>query len=159
MTLTWWGSEVRVLSRLPRRSAGVAGTVPSASLTARVPRAAPPPDISLIRFALAPQRRAVLLTDAPVGAAQNGPMTQAQRNPESRTGEPPSKHFRSERCIQVNGDWYVATREGIEVGPYKTRERAEAAAAQLAKQLAGIADPNLAALCIRGFSPPAWRGR
>jgi hypothetical protein len=86
-------------------------------------------------------------------------MTQVQRNDESRSGERPGKHFRSERCVQVNGGWFIATREGIEVGPYKTRERAEIAAAQLAKKLATIPDPNLAALCIRGFAPPAWGGR
>jgi hypothetical protein len=86
-------------------------------------------------------------------------MTQARANDESRNGERPGSHFRSGRCIQVNGDWYIATREGIEVGPYKTRERAETAAAQLAKKLANIPDPNLAALCIREFTPPAWGGR
>jgi hypothetical protein len=76
----------------------------------------------------------------------------------ARQGETPAKHFRSERCVLVNGDWYIATREGIEVGPYRTRERAESAAAQLARKLAALPNNHLATLYIRGFAPPAWRG-
>jgi len=43
-------------------------------------------------------------------------------------------HFtRSERVFGAGGQWYFQTREGIDVGPYPTREAAEAEAARLAR--------------------------
>jgi len=66
-----------------------------------------------------------------------------------RPGEPPVPHFRSDRIIQVNGQWFLSTREGIDVGPYADRAAAEAAVARLATLLKGIDDPIIAAEFIR----------
>ena len=46
-----------------------------------------------------------------------------------RKGEPPDKHFRSDRVVMARGRWFVVTRERIDVGPYATKEAAEHAAA------------------------------
>jgi Domain of unknown function (DUF6316) len=66
-----------------------------------------------------------------------------------RPGEAPGPHFRSDRIIQVNGQWFLSTREGIEIGPYADRSAAEAAVARLATMLNGIDDPMIAAEFIR----------
>jgi len=43
-------------------------------------------------------------------------------------------HFvRSERVFSAGGQWYFQTREGIDVGPYPTREAAQEEAARLAR--------------------------
>jgi hypothetical protein len=74
----------------------------------------------------------------------------------TRIGEAPGSHFRSDRCVHVNGAWYVATREGVDVGPYRSRERAQTAAAELTRKLARAANPWLARSIIETFGPPRW---
>jgi hypothetical protein len=69
----------------------------------------------------------------------------------TRRDEGDGHHFRSDRCVLVNGDWFVATREGIDVGPYGTREAAEAASRRIAEMLAGVSDPAVARQFIREF--------
>lgn len=66
-----------------------------------------------------------------------------------RGDEPPALHIRSDRCVLVNGQWFVVTREEIEVGPFESREDAEAASARISTLLAGITDPVVAAEFIR----------
>jgi hypothetical protein len=62
-----------------------------------------------------------------------------------RAGEKPAKRRRSpDRCFQINGSWYFATREGLNVGPYTTKEIADAAAARLSAVLTGVRDGRLA---------------
>lgn len=34
--------------------------------------------------------------------------------------------FRSQRCFAIGNEWYVATREGVNVGPFKSRKEADA---------------------------------
>jgi hypothetical protein len=68
-----------------------------------------------------------------------------------RRDEPPGRHFRSDRIVMARGRWYVATRERMDVGPYPTREEAEAAAAQLALALDGVDDPVVALAFLREF--------
>jgi hypothetical protein len=63
------------------------------------------------------------------------------------------RHFRSDRCVLVNGAWFVATREGVDVGPYPTRTEAEAASARLA-QLLVRADAGTARRIIQTFTQP-----
>jgi hypothetical protein len=53
----------------------------------------------------------------------------------------------------VNTGWYFATREGLDVGPYSTKEIAEAAARRLSSVLAGVKDPKLARRLIEGSTP------
>ena len=42
-----------------------------------------------------------------------------------RIGESDEVHFRGERFAQSNGMWFYLTREGIQHGPYATREDAD----------------------------------
>ena len=44
----------------------------------------------------------------------------------SRRGEKRQLRFRSQRMFVVDNKWYFSTREGEEMGPYATREKAEA---------------------------------
>ena len=57
-------------------------------------------------------------------------------------------HSRSDCCFH----WFVTTREGIDVGPYTSKESAEAASVELATLLAGVDDPETARTFIREFS-------
>ena len=40
----------------------------------------------------------------------------------SRKGERPRTHFRTERVQQSNGAWFLLTRESIQEGPFRTRQ-------------------------------------
>lgn len=42
-----------------------------------------------------------------------------------REGESKKVWFRTDRCFRVGDQWYVATREGKDVGPYSSRIEAE----------------------------------
>lgn len=77
---------------------------------------------------------------------------------QSRNHERPSFYPRGERCVKQGDQWYVATREHIDVGPYRTQERAESAARELSQRLAHIQNHYLALMFIRGFMPRMWRG-
>jgi len=70
---------------------------------------------------------------------------------ESRRGEPPERHSRSDRVIMTRGRWYVVTRERVDIGPYDTREDAEAAAKLLAETLDGVDEPAVAVALINEF--------
>ena len=50
-----------------------------------------------------------------------------------------------------NGKWYFSTGEGIDVGPYPSREAAELAIARLIGQLDGVTDPDEAMKIVRQF--------
>jgi hypothetical protein len=55
------------------------------------------------------------------GTTATGP---ARAKPPRRRGEDPRLWFRTERVFFQNGGWYIATREGIDVGPYASAEAA-----------------------------------
>ncbi len=42
----------------------------------------------------------------------------------AREGEAEKVHFRADRFHQSNGQWYYLTRDGVQHGPYATREDA-----------------------------------
>jgi uncharacterized protein DUF6316 len=64
----------------------------------------------------------------------------------------------SERAIYVDGEWFFSTREGIELGPYATRDDAASAATDLATMLKDITDPESARqFVIREFMLLRWR--
>lgn len=44
-----------------------------------------------------------------------------------RSGEMPKAWFRGQRFLQVNYQWYFMTRESQDIGPFASREAAEAA--------------------------------
>jgi len=41
-----------------------------------------------------------------------------------RDGEDDGTYYRTERTFRVENDWYFATREGFNIGPYETRRAA-----------------------------------
>lgn len=70
----------------------------------------------------------------------------------NRADETPKTHFRViDRCFKTNGEWYFATREGVNVGPYATREAADRAVARLLKMLDGVEEPLVVNKIIREF--------
>jgi hypothetical protein len=69
----------------------------------------------------------------------------------SRKGESPERHSRSDRVVLARGRWYVTTRERVDVGPYDTKEAALIAAEQLGHALDGVDDPVIALAFIREF--------
>jgi hypothetical protein len=70
-----------------------------------------------------------------------------------RRGELPNlRPRRQERVFEVNGGWYVSTREGIYVGPYPTKTAVSDAAEELVELLDGIDDASVAEAFIREFA-------
>jgi hypothetical protein len=56
-----------------------------------------------------------------------------------RKGEPTGgSRVRSDRYAFANGAWYFATREGMDVGPFASREEAEQACDRLLVTLQGL---------------------
>jgi len=70
-----------------------------------------------------------------------------------RTGESARIWFRTSRIFNENGAWYIATREGINVGPYDQLQRAQLDAERLIQMLKDHADSGRQAqeLTIRQF--------
>jgi hypothetical protein len=78
-------------------------------------------------------------------------------NSDHRQGESPQHHARSERAVQVDDEWFISTREGVNIGPYATREDAEAAAAELTTMLGQVSDPETSRqFVIREFMLTRW---
>ncbi len=59
-----------------------------------------------------------------------------------RAGEPEKKWFRSDRCFTLDSKWFFSTREGIDVGPYKTRLEAQAEGRRLTRILGKLSAPE-----------------
>lgn len=58
---------------------------------------------------------------------------------------------RGERVFCADGDWFFQTREGIDVGPYRSRFEAEVEAGLLRERLAHITDEQTLQTTIRSF--------
>ena len=70
----------------------------------------------------------------------------------NRHGESGKTYFRAGgRSVVSDGSWYFATREGIDVGPYPSRQAAEAGSVRLTKLLRGNRDPVAVQKIIREF--------
>jgi hypothetical protein len=52
-----------------------------------------------------------------------------------RKGELAKVWYRTDRCFRVGEDWFIATREGDDIGPFKSRLAAERAAPKYVKIL------------------------
>lgn len=52
-----------------------------------------------------------------------------------REGEPGRKWYRSERFYQIDDAWFLSTREGVNIGPYKSLEEARHAERRLIAKL------------------------
>jgi hypothetical protein len=67
----------------------------------------------------------------------------------NRKDEPPGPRIHSsDRCFVVNGEWFLATREAIEVGTFMTRKAVECASRDLIGLLKDTDDPQIAALRV-----------
>ena len=78
-------------------------------------------------------------------------------NSDHRQGESPKHHTRSERAVQIDDEWFISTREGVKIGPYTTREDAEAAAVELTTMLEQVTDPETSRqFVIREFMLTRW---
>ena len=77
-----------------------------------------------------------------------------------RKGEESAKPFRSDRFFQVDGAWFFSTREGIDIGPYSTKEDAEREERNLVKLLENAQNATEAILLIHEFKrrPVTTRG-
>lgn len=90
-----------------------------------------------------------------VNAESNGPgtppanaRTAVQR---VRSGEAPRFWFRSDRCFASEELWFFSTREGIDVGPYESRDAAARDARRLARLLRRAESAEQAVREIREF--------
>jgi Domain of unknown function (DUF6316) len=71
----------------------------------------------------------------------------------NRRYEQPGHHFRSgDRCFVANGYWYIATREGIDLGPFPTRAAADAAVSELMELLDRADDATAVEAFLRQFA-------
>lgn len=53
----------------------------------------------------------------------------------TRRGEQDKVWFRTERCFSIGSDWYASTREGVNLGPFKSRQEAASAAERYIRSL------------------------
>ena len=56
-----------------------------------------------------------------------------------RQGEEDKQHFRSDRVIVMNGEYYFMTRENTQEGPFRSRDEAER---ELNLYIRHMTDPN-----------------
>ncbi len=68
-----------------------------------------------------------------------------------RRDDPSGRYFGAERVVMARGQWFVMTRERMDVGPYETREAAEIAANELTDALDGIDEPDVVLALIKEF--------
>jgi hypothetical protein len=61
---------------------------------------------------------------------------------EVRKGEPPRSWFRSSRFFKVDSAWFIATREGIDVGPFESESQARRHGRRLIESLAISNSPD-----------------
>ncbi len=70
----------------------------------------------------------------------------------SRAGEPDTTRLRGSHVFPAHGKYYFNTREGVDVGPFETRDDAQLNSTRLRLILAGITDPALAATVVRRYT-------
>ena len=70
---------------------------------------------------------------------------------EHRKDENPRTWFRSERVFREEGQWFIRTREGVDVGPFPTKVAAEAEAGALKQTLQALNKPEDAEAAIHGY--------
>lgn len=72
--------------------------------------------------------------------------------PPVRTGEGSRVWFRTHRVFAVGDAWFIATREGLDVGPYASRDEARAEAERLRDILQGLPDARSSRRAIEAFA-------
>ena len=68
-----------------------------------------------------------------------------------RNDERAKNWFRADRIYNVSSEWFFSTREGIQIGPFPTREEAEIRKSDLVSILSSVDDPFVVLLTIREF--------
>jgi len=76
----------------------------------------------------------------------------------ARAGEKPRLRFRTDRLFAVSDGWYFTTREGLDVGPYRNREEAQAGAARLLELLRHLPAGPASRMAIERFQDRHGRG-
>jgi hypothetical protein len=69
---------------------------------------------------------------------------------EQRKDEAPRTWFRSKRIFRNEGEWFIRTREGVDVGPFPTKAAAEAEADALQATLEVTRPENVEA-AVQGY--------
>jgi len=68
-----------------------------------------------------------------------------------RDGERSKQWFRANRAFCVSTSWYFSTREGVQVGPFESKDETESAIVELCGILNEISDPLASVLAIHEF--------
>ena len=69
----------------------------------------------------------------------------------SRAGEQDKMRFRGSHVFPAHGKWYFNTREGVDVGPFESRNAAEINSTRLRLVLAKIDDRELARTVVERY--------
>lgn len=72
---------------------------------------------------------------------------------EFRTGEGDGTYFRSERIAMIDGKYYIATREGDDVGPFGSKQEADQA---LCRFIESIKEQGNYKLAVTAALHGAW---
>jgi hypothetical protein len=71
-----------------------------------------------------------------------------------RKGENSQTRFRTERFFTIGVDWYASTREGQNIGPFKTRSAAEQG---LVRYIVDLKNNRKPAIQANKPSPDIWK--
>ena len=91
------------------------------------------------------------IEDIAKSTAGNESVRDRQVKPTVRDGERFKQWFRANRAFCVSTSWYFSTREGVEVGPFDSKDEAESAIAELGAILSEISRPLAVLLAIDDF--------
>lgn len=69
----------------------------------------------------------------------------------SRNGEPDRTWFRSQRIYRKEDQWFIMTREGMDIGPYESADQARKDAQRLIEHLQDVQSSTEAVLVIKEF--------
>lgn len=72
---------------------------------------------------------------------------------QTRSGEPAKTYFRTERFYTIGPDWFVATREGNDIGPFRTRLAAQQA---LVKYIVALKERRHSGVFARTLTNDCW---
>ncbi len=70
-----------------------------------------------------------------------------------RSGEAPKTWFRTDRFYTVGSDWFVATREGNDIGPFRSRNDA---ARSVGLYVKGVNQQKNTGVHARSLSTDVW---
>lgn len=71
----------------------------------------------------------------------------------TRKNEQEKVWFRGERCFNADGNWYLATREGVDIGPFPDQRAAQRA---IGGYLKSLREHKNAAVAAKGVGRDVW---